>query len=356
MMEETKHPFYIRLAAILISVMLILVLLKEGSSIIIPLFFSLLIALMLLPFTKWLERRRFPRGLAAGTAILVFVAFVGGLFFFLGAQMAQFSKDLPLLGDRLQTWVADTQVWVANKYGLDTSKQLEYLNRGAESFATWASVVAQALVLAVSGFAIWTLFVFIFTFFILTHRSLLKSFVTELFQRKDQAQVKEIIIESRQLANSYILGLLIEMVVVAVMNCISLFAFGIKYALLLGVLTAVFNIIPYIGFYTATAFAAVITLSDASPAKAITVVVVLLTIHLIDANVIMPRIVGKKVNMNPLVTIVAVIVGSHLWGIAGMFLFIPLIAILKIIFERVEGLKPWAILIGTEDELQGTKK
>jgi predicted PurR-regulated permease PerM len=349
-MEEAKHPFYIRLAAVLISLVLILLILKEGSSLIIPLFFSLLIALMLLPFTKWLERRKIPRGFAAGIAILLFITFIAALFFFLGAQMAQFSKDLPLLGERLQTWAADSQLWIANKYGLDTSKQLEYLNRGAEGFAQWASVVAQALVLAISGFALWTLFVFIFTFFILTHRSLLKAFLTQLFKRKDQPQVIEIITESKQLANSYILGLLIEMVIVAVLNCTALFIFGIKYALLLGVITAVFNIIPYIGFYTATAFAGLITLSDASPGKALTVIIVLLAIHIIDANIIMPRIVGKKVNMNPLVTIVAVLLGSQLWGISGMFLFIPLIAILKIIFERVEGLKPWAVLIGTEEE------
>lgn len=349
-MEETRHPFYIRLAAVLLSLVLILILMKEGSAIIIPLFFALMIAFMLLPFTKWLERKRLPRGAAAMISILVFVAFVGGLFYFLGAQMAQFSEDMPELGVRLKGWAANSQHWIADRYHMDTSKQLEYLNRGAERFASWASVVAQALVLAVSGFAIWTIFVFIFAFFILTHRSLLKTFITSLFQRKDKPQVAEILTETRLLANSYIVGLLIEMVIVAVMNCAAFFVFGIKYALLLGVLAAVLNIIPYIGIYSATAFAAIVTLSDASPGKAITVIVILLVVHFIDANMIMPRIVGKRVNMNPLITIIAVLLGSQLWGVAGMFLFIPLVGMLKIIFERVNGLQPWAILMGTEEQ------
>ena len=88
------------------------------------------------------------------------------------------------------------------------------------------------------------------------------------------------------------------------------------------------------------------------PAHALSVMIILLVIHFIDANVIMPRIVGRRVNMNPLITIVAVLTGHLIWGIPGMFLFIPLMGILKIIFERVDGLKPWAILMGTEKETE----
>jgi predicted PurR-regulated permease PerM len=135
-----------------------------------------------------------------------------------------------------------------------------------------------------------------------------------------------------------------------VLNVGAFLIFGVKYAFLLGVLAAVLNIIPYLGIYTATAIAAVVTLSNSSPNHALAVIAILIIIHFIDANVLMPRIVGRRVKMNPLITIVAVLMGNLLWGIPGMFLFIPLAGILKIIFERVEGLKPWAILMGTETE------
>jgi predicted PurR-regulated permease PerM len=158
--------------------------------------------------------------------------------------------------------------------------------------------------------------------------------------------------ETRLLANSYVLGLLTEMVIVAVMNCVAFLAFGVKYALLLGVLAAVMNIIPYLGIWSAAAIAGLITLSNSTPGHALSVVVILIVVHFIDANVLLPRIVGRRVNMNPLITIVAVLTGELLWGIPGMFLFIPLAGILKIIFERVEGMKPWAILMGTEREAQ----
>ncbi len=348
--QPIKLPFYAHLAAVLLSLVLIVLILREGSTIFIPLFFSVLIAFMLLPLTHWLERHKMSRGAAAAVAILLFVIFISGIFYFLGAQIGAFSKDLPQLGIRMQAWVAQLQTWVSGKYHLDASRQMEYLNKGAADFARYASVVAQALLLAVGGFAIWTIFVFIFSFFILTHRALIKNFIACLFQRKDQPRVTEIVNETRLLANGYIFGLLIEMVIVAMLNCVAFFIFGVKYALLLGVLAAVLNIIPYLGIYTSAAIAALITLSNSSPAHALTVIIILLAVHLVDSNVLMPRIVGRRVKMNPLITIIAVLAGEMLWGIPGMFLFIPLAGILKIIFERVKGLEAWAILMGTEEQ------
>lgn len=348
--QELKLPFYMRLAAILLCILLMLIMLRYGRAVIIPLFFSLLIALMLLPFTKWLERRKLPRWVAAIVSILVFVTFVGSVLYLLGAQVADFSKDLPQLGARIQEWAASIQRNIAERFGLDVTQQMTYLNDVATDIARYASLLAQAFLLAVTGFAIWTLFVFIFVYFILTHRGLLKTFLTCLFMRRDQPRVHEILSETRQLANGYVLGLLIEMVIVAVANCAAFLVFGVRYALMLGILAAVLNIIPYLGIYTATAIAALITLSNSTPNQALGVVAILLIIHFIDANILMPRLIGSRVNMNPLVTIIAVLVGNMLWGIAGMFLFIPLVGILKIIFERVDGLKPWAILIGTEEE------
>lgn len=350
--HELKLPFYARLAAILLCVALITEIMSHGKAIIIPLFFSVLISLMLLPLTKLLERWRLPRALAAIVSVLVFIVFICGVFYFLGAQIVQFSKDLPQLGGRMQDWINHLQQWVATKYQVDASRQLEYLNNATEYLVRYASSAAQSLVLSIAGFAIWTIFVFVFTFFMLTHRTLLQRFIICLFSRENRSKVGEVMTETRLLANSYVLGLLTEMVIVAVMNCVAFLAFGVKYALLLGVLAAVMNIIPYLGIWSAAAIAGLITLSNSTPGHALSVVVILIVVHFIDANVLLPRIVGRWVNMNPLITIVAVLTGELLWGIPGMFLFIPLAGILKIIFERVEGMKPWAILMGTEREAQ----
>lgn len=345
-----RLPFYARFALVLLSVVLILLLMHEAKAIIIPLFFSVLIAFMVLPVTKWFERRRLPGSVAAILSIIIFLTLVAGLILFLAQQVSDFSKDLPQLGQRMQLWTHDLQAWISRRYHVNYSKQIEYLNSVGANIANYATVVAQTFFFAFSGFIIWTIFVFIFTFFILTHRSLLKKFVICLFSARYHNHVNEIMLETKLLANGYVVGLLIEMVIVAAINCIALLVLGVKYAMLLGILAAVLNIIPYIGIYTATGIAAIITLSNSTPSLALWVIVVLIVIHFIDANILMPRIVGSRVKMNPLITILAVLAGSLLWGIAGTFLFIPLAAMLKIIFERVDGLKPWAILMGANEE------
>ncbi len=348
--QAIQLPFYARFALVLLSIVLVLLLMHEARSIIIPLFFSMLIALMLVPATRWLEQRRIPRSIAALLSILIFVVLIAGLIMFLGQQISDFSKDLPMLGKRLQTWTGELQGWVRTKYHLNYSRQIEYINKAGAGIFNYASTIAQAFFVALGGFVIWTIFVFIFTFFILTHRHLLKRFVVCLFSDRYHTRVTEVLTETRLLANGYVLGLLIEMAIVAALNIILLLVFGIKYALLLGILAAVLNIIPYIGIYTATAIAALVTISNSTPGHALTVVIILIAVHFVDANILMPRIVGSRVKMNPLITIIAVLSGSILWGISGTFLFIPLTAMLKIIFERVDGLKPWAMLMGTEEE------
>jgi predicted PurR-regulated permease PerM len=116
---------------------------------------------------------------------------------------------------------------------------------------------------------------------------------------------------------------------------------GVQYALLLGVMAAVLNIIPYLGIYTSIVICMIVTLANSSGNLAVEVGVGLFIVHLLDSNILFPRIIGGRVKMNPFITILAVIVGQALWGVPGMFLFIPITGIIKLICERVEGLEAW---------------
>jgi predicted PurR-regulated permease PerM len=138
------------------------------------------------------------------------------------------------------------------------------------------------------------------------------------------------------------------MIVVAIAYCTALFIIGVKYALILGVIGAILNLIPYLGIFMACILTALITLTTNSPGKVIWVVIALLIIHLTDSNILMPRIVGHKVKLNALVTIIGVIIGSALWGIPGTFMAVPFMAIMKVIFEDVEPLQPFAIIMGED--------
>jgi predicted PurR-regulated permease PerM len=131
------------------------------------------------------------------------------------------------------------------------------------------------------------------------------------------------------------------------MNTAALLILGIEYAILLGIIGAVLNLIPYIGGLVAVALPMIVALATKSTAwYAFYVMGAYYFIQLIDNNYIVPYIVASKVKINALFSIIVVFVGNAIWGITGMFLSIPLLAILKLFFDHIDSLKPWGFLLG----------
>ena len=179
------------------------------------------------------------------------------------------------------------------------------------------------------------------------------SFLVSVFLEENKKMVHDIIENVQYIIRKYIIGLLIEMAIVAAAVSIIFWVLGIKYAILLGLITGILNIIPYIGIFIALVLSSLITFATAATlTKLILVVAALVVVHLIDSNVILPIVVGSKVRINALITVLGVIIGEMVWGISGMFLSIPVIAVLKIIFDRIDGLKPWGIILGDEEKKQ----
>jgi len=139
------------------------------------------------------------------------------------------------------------------------------------------------------------------------------------------------------------------MLIVTTLACIAFWIIGVKYGFLLGLITGIFNLIPYVGILTALLLAVLITFATASSTHILFVVVAIFLIHLVDGNYIMPKIVGSKVKINTLIALIGLVLGEMIWGITGMFLSIPVIAIVKVIFDRVDGLKSWGMVLGDDD-------
>lgn len=190
-----------------------------------------------------------------------------------------------------------------------------------------------------------------FTFLILLYKKLLVGFIERLFSSGDQALVRDVLNNTRTVVQSYLVGLLFEMAIVATLNFIGLSLLGVKYALLLAVLGALLNLIPYIGMIIATLLPMGIALATQEPVVALWVLGLYLVIQFLDNNFIVPAIVASRVEINALVSIVAVMIGGALWGIPGMFLSLPLAAILKVVFDRVPGLQPFGYVLG--DTVEG---
>lgn len=356
-MDTVKLPFYARLAFILISFVLIILLLEQGSGIFIPLVFALLISILLYPLNRFLEQKlRMGRGLAAMLSLVLFITLLTAFIYFLTIQLASFADNFPVMKVRFQQMFNDLHHWLSYKMHINRATQNDYINKSAASLLENAASSVSNLFLFTSNILLLAVFVFMFTFFLLYHRRLLMNFTIKLFSHEHKEKVKEVIFETKTMINSYVAGLLLEMVIMSVANTALLLIMGVQYAVLLGVMAAVLNIIPYIGIYSATAFIALITFANSGLPLALQAGIGMLVLHIIDSNVLMPRIVGARVKMNPFVTVLAVIVGEYVWGIPGMFLFIPIIGMIKLICERVEGLEAWAILIGVDEGVKRVKK
>ncbi len=348
-MKITEQPYYARLAFILLCIVLSYLILSVGSSVLIPIAFALLVSIILHPLVGFLQRRaHLPELLAIGLAVVGFLLFLVGLVYVLSFQVADFSQDFPVLQQKVMSWSTHLQKWAERRYHLTVRDQASYFQKVSGTLMSGVAATVGALVLSLSHFLFWTAIVFIYTFFMLSHRRLLVRFLAALFPAQHRLTVRHSIMETRRVINGYVLGLITELVIVTAASTGALLLLGVQYAFLLGLLAGVLNIIPYLGFITALTLAGLVTLVHHSPVMALTVCGVLFGIHLLDANVLAPRVIGGRVRMNPFATLVGLFIGGLIWGIPGLFLAIPLTAIVKVIFSHVEALQPWAMVMGTE--------
>lgn len=347
-MKSVKLAFYARLALILHALILSMLIMHLGKTVIIPLFFALLISFALLPVCRQLEKWGLHRGIAAAISVLLFVVLIGSFIDVLSHQVVNFTHNLPELQKRFTESLTDLRAWLFNTYHIDYQQQTDYLKRSTSGLQSTAMSSLGATFIGVAEVFILFIFFLIFTFFMLYHRRLFKRFVVALFPKEELPKVEEVLVSARSMINRYIIGLLTEMFILIILLLSTLAILGIKYALLISVMAALLNVIPYLGIYTAMAISMFITFANGEPSQAVTVGIVFIVAHFLDANVILPRVVGGNVKLNPLITIIAVLTGKLIWGIPGMFLFIPLAAIIRIISEKVDSLQPWAILMGEE--------
>jgi predicted PurR-regulated permease PerM len=172
-------------------------------------------------------------------------------------------------------------------------------------------------------------------------------FLSKLFKKESHPKLREILNQIKVAVKSYIVGLIIEMIVVSILTTMGFMLIGLKYAILLGIITGILNLIPYIGILFAGILSIVASLTGSPDLSIIIgVIVVSIIVQLIDNNILVPMIVSSKVEINAFVSIIGIIIGGAIAGVSGMFLAIPVLAILKVIFDRIESLEAWGYLMG----------
>src|SRR6202012_1548124 len=301
-------PFYTKLAMVLISLIALFYIAILGKSILVPLLFALLFAVLLLPLAGFLEKRlRFPRSLASLVSVLLLVCSLAALLYLVGSQISNLADDWPQFKQQVISSVNSLQQWISTRFHIRIKQQMTYVNTATSKLLETGSSVIGDVVVSFSSVLLTLVFILIDTFFLLYYRRLIIRFLVAVFKEENAVIVYDIIAQIQSRIRQYILGLLLEMVIVATATCLGLWILGIKYAILLGLLTGLFNLVPYIGIITALLLSLLVTFATAGAAKLLLVVAVILGIHLIDSNVLLPVIVGSKVRINAFITILGVI-------------------------------------------------
>ncbi len=345
---EQKLPTYLRLVIILFGIILTVFVMITAKSILVPLLISGLFAVLISPLASWLEKHSIPRFLSAAISVIALLAVMTGLVYFFYNQILGFADDLSALNARVTELIESVNVFLEEHIDGSVPISMSSLQNTFFGYLTdnmsalTQGVIATATTLTVVF--ILPIYIFLFLYF----RRFLIEFLMRAFPDQHRDKVTVVIQKVKMVVQSYITGMFIVIIILAILNSIALYSLGIKHALLFASFAAFLNVIPFVGpFIGATLPITYALLAKDSLWYPLGVFLAFYVIQLAESNIFTPKIVGGKVSMNPFMTILALFVGNFIWGLAGMILFIPGMAILKVIFDEIPAMKPYGFLLGS---------
>jgi len=318
-----------------------------ARSIFVPIVFATILAVVLHPVVNFFVAKKINRVIAILFTLFLTFLIIAAFGALLISQASRFSDSLPLLADKFTAMLNQAIAWVSGHFDINAHKLDDWIikTRG-ELIDKGSAEIGNALV-SLGSLLVVIFLIPVYVFMLLFYHPILIEFIHRLFSSGQQSKVSEIVSQIKTVIQRYLIGLIIEAGIVAALNTAALLILGIEYALLLGLIGAFLNIIPYIGGIVAVALPMIVALVTKDSAwYAVYVLVIYYIIQLVDNNYIVPKIVASKVKLNALFSLMVVIAGNALWGIPGMFISIPLLAIVKLVCDHVEPLKPWGFLLG----------
>jgi predicted PurR-regulated permease PerM len=306
-----------------------------------------MLAMLMSPVCSWLDRKGVRR--IFSTIICIFIllsvfAFVVGVIII---QVTNFQEDLPLIEQKTNTMINSVHNYIEREYDIPVEQQKTILQKQVKNSSESSASYITNIIAGATGLIASLTITLVITFLLLYDKEKYETFFLRLLRENDEEVNKEVLNKITLVAQKYLTGRAISMLVLFILYLISLLAIGVKNALLLSVIAAIVNIVPYIGPLVAGVFPVIMALvTNDSYAPAIWVAITFSVIQGIDNYFVTPYVLGGEVNLSALSTIVIIVCGGFIWGIAGMILFIPLLSIVKIVFDQIESLKPYGYLIG----------
>jgi predicted PurR-regulated permease PerM len=342
-----KLPFYAKISLILIGVFVFIEMLCLSKAIIVPLLFSIILSILLSTSVDFLVEKKVNRILAIILTILTAILIGVLMVVWITSKANLLIESLPILNQKFDQLQIRFVSWATEHSGFSPKKINFWINQARSGLTDLSGKEVGNTLVAMGNAIVILVLVPVYIFLFLYYQPILIEFIHRAVGHEHSEDVGIVLGQTRSVLKGYFAGLLIELVIVAGLNAIGFLALGLQFAILLAIVGAILNMVPYIGgaimLVVSMLFA---LLTNADPMFAIYVALVFMFIQLIDNNYLMPKIVASKVKINALVAIVAVIAGGAIWGVPGMFLAIPLTAIIKVVFDRIAELQPWGFLLG----------
>lgn len=349
-MNNTRYPLIFRATAGILFVLLFAFILYFAADVLVVLAFAVLFSYLLFPLTSWLEGKKIPRGVANVVAIVLFISLFAFAGFMLYKQGGRLMADFPELKMHAIDNIGQMENYLEDKLPFVPQNQdnwlvdgvSNFLSSGEETlkntFATTATTIGKAFLMP------------FFIFFMLFYRERLRDFILDIVPPEKHDLTDEVLIKISKVTSRYMVGIVIVTTILCALTSVGLLVIGLKYAVLLGIVAGLFNLIPYFGTYIGGAIPLVMALlTMSSPKYALFVLLLIFILQFLENNILTPNITGSQVRLNPLFTLISILFGAMLWGIAGMFMAVPFVGMFKIVCEHVVPLQPIARLIGTDE-------
>jgi predicted PurR-regulated permease PerM len=342
----TQSPFLNPLLAA-ISGALIIALLVTQKTLLVPIVLGLMFAFLILPPVRKLERLGFPRIFAITLMILLMVIIVVSIGMLLYVAGSQFISSVPQYKTSITTNTIAAQQFIerATTIPVETQKLwfsenvnvLELATRNIGNIANGISNVVTTLGLT-----------FIYAFFILYYRNKVMTFFRKLLGQADELIILATLKKLVQIVPRYLSGVSWVVIILTLVNSIGFWIIGVPNPIFFGALSALLNIIPYVGPVIGFGSVALFSFATVGPGVALGAIILFVIVQFLENNFLTPHIAGGTININPLTAIVGIIIGASIWGVIGMIIALPLLGMIKVITDSIPKLEPWGYLIGDE--------
>lgn len=345
---DNKFPLFVKVPMVLLTIVLVVFMMIQAKGVLVPIMISGMLAVLISPLASWMEKIGLPKLLAVFLSVVALIAFLFGLAYFFYNQLIGFADELHLLERRMTELINEfnqfTEQYIEGAVPISFDNlQSAIFNYLYDNMASLTQGVIATTITLTIAFII-PIYIFLFLYF----RHFLIEFLHRAFPEKDREVVGNVVHKVKLVVQNYIVGMFLVIIILAILNSIALYSFGLRHALLFAVFAALLNVIPFLGpFIGATLPILYAFLSKDSLWYPIGIFMTFYVIQLAESNLFTPKIVGGKVSMNPFMTILALLLGNFVWGLAGMILFIPGMAMLKVVFDEIDGMQPYGFLLGS---------